>query len=317
MYFTAQVRTVIFACLLATAFAAQAQRIPIALGDDNFNGEGLVKGVSATSEQCASLAGAVWARLPSGEAECIRYWASGLAAGAANSRVLFYIPGDQMSFDTPDAGYASRSPRSMQALADNSQARLGMAFVLLSRPGMLGSSGEHKQRRRELEPRLVSAALDEIKKKHGIEELSLAGLSGGGHTVAALLGWRSDIVCAVPASAASSPKMRWRIMGRDRDVTGFSDSYEPVDHLKAGVFNAKLRVFVLGDPKDSNVMWATQTPLADRLKALGVPVELVNGEGSDAQRHFLGASAQTIGGLCAQGRSTQEILDVAAKGLKG
>jgi hypothetical protein len=302
---------------MAMSAPVHAQRIPFTVGDDHFTAESLVRGVSANPEQCAAVANAVWARTPSGEAECIRYWAAGIPAGNPVPRVLVYIPSDQMAFDQTEASYPTRNPRIVQGLVDGMQSRAGVPFVLLSRPGTFGSSGEHKQRRRELEPRLMSSALDEIKKRHAITELVLVGLSGGGHVVASLLGWRSDIVCAVPASSVSSPRLRWQGMGRSSDLTGHVDSYEPVDHLKRELFHPKLRVFVLGDPKDSNVPWSTQTPLAARLKELGAAVELLAGEGSDSQRHSLGGSGQLIGSLCLRDTSTQEIIELTARGLKG
>lgn len=305
------------ALVAALCGTAQAQRVAFSAGDGNFSAQALVQGVQATAGQCAGVPQAVWARAPSGEAECIRYWAAGLPAGAPAGRVLFYIPGDQLVFDQAESSYASHSPKSIQAAADGMHARTGVPFILLSRPGIFGSSGEHKQRRRELEPRLMSAALDEIKRRHGIQELVLVGLSGGGHTVASLLGWRADIVCAVPASAVSSPRLRWQGMGQTADLTGHADSYEPVEHLRRETFHPRLRVFVLGDPKDSNVTWATQTPLATRLKELGAAVELVTAEGGGPQRHFLGGSGQAVGSLCLRDRPTQEILEVAARGLKG
>lgn len=106
-------------------------------------------------------------------------------------------------------------------------------------------------------------------------------------------------------------------MGRTADLTGYTDSYEPVDHLRREAFHPQLRVFVLGDLKDSNVVWATQTPLAERLKALGADVTLLNGEGSDGQRHALGGSGQRVGAMCLRGATTQDIVDTAARGLKG
>lgn len=310
----------LFLCLLLAASVigpAHAQRVPFSTGDDNFTAEGLVRGVGASELQCAAVPNAVWARAPGGAAECLRYWAQGLPAGGPAARVLIYIPGDQMAFDQAEVGYAGRNPRIMQGLADGMYARAGVPLILLSRPGTFGSSGEHKQRRRELEPRLMSAALDLIKARHAISELVLVGLSGGGHTVASLLGWRSDIVCAVPTSSVSSPRLRWQGMGRSADLTGHVDSHEPVDHLRREVFHPQLRVFVLGDPRDSSVPWSTQLPLAARLKELGAAVELLSGEASDPQRHALGTSGRLIGALCLQGKSTQEILEVAGRGLKG
>ena len=311
------IKAITLAATAAIAAATHAQRVPIDTGDGNFTAAQLAQGVAATPSQCAGLAHTVWAQVPGGQAECIRYWAAGLPASGPVPRVMVYIPGDQMAFDQADASYTTRNPKIVQGLADGMQARAGVPFILLSRPGTFGSSGEHKQRRRELEPRLMSAALDAIKARHGITELVLVGLSGGGHIVASLLGWRSDIVCAVPTSSVSSPRLRWQGMGRTADLTGHADSYEPVDHLRREVFHPQLRVFVLGDLKDSNVVWATQTPLAERLKALGADVTLLNGEGSDAQRHALGGSGQRVGAMCLRGATTQDILDTAALGLKG
>jgi dienelactone hydrolase len=228
-----------------------------------------------------------------------------------------YIPGDQLVGSGVDASYPRRNPAEMQKIAQQMQAKLGTPFILLTRPGIFGSSGTHRERRREPEARLMQAAVDAIKQKHGIEEFALVGQSGGGHTVASLLGWRKDIACAVPTSAVSSPRARWEIKGLKRDATGFGDSYEPVDHLQGAAHHPKLRVFVLGDPRDSNTPWETQQPLARKLKALGVPTEVVEGEGAGGERHALGASGQLLGAMCLKGASTKEILDVAAKGLKG
>jgi hypothetical protein len=302
----------------ALALPAVAQRAPFDPSEANFSAEGLRRGVQASEEQCAAVPGAVWARPASGPGECIRYWAAGFPPqGEPARRALVYIPGDQLVMDTPDSGYAGRSPKQLQALAEGMQAQLGMPFILLSRPGIFGSSGDHRERRREPEARLMSAALDALKARHGIAEWSLVGLSGGGHTVAALLGWRSDILCAVPTSANSSPRLRWQGLGRDRDLTGHADSLEPIEQLRREVFHPKLRVFVLGDPKDGSVLWSTQTPLAARLKELGAEVELVQGEGSDLRRHQLGASGRLLGAMCLRERSTREILERAAQGLKG
>ncbi|MCJ0765942.1 alpha/beta hydrolase family protein [Variovorax terrae] len=308
-----------WAVLLAAAAAcpAFAQRVPFDSGDANFSAEGLVKGVAADEAACARVRDAVWARPASGQPECIRYWAAGLPASGQAARVLVYIPGDQLVFDEPERGYASRHPRAMQQLAGDMQATLGVPLIVLSRPGTFGSSGEHRQRRREHEARLTDAAVDAIKARHGVAEFGLVGLSGGGHLVAALLGWRADVLCAVPASSVSSPRLRWQAFGRDRDLTGFADSYEPVDHLRPGVAHSGLRVFVLGDPKDTNVPWHTQTPLAERLRAIGVDTQVLTGEGSDGQRHALGGSGRQVGAKCLQGAPTQDILDLAAKGLKG
>ena len=129
----------------------------------------------------------------------------------------------------------------MGALDGISEATANMAKLVS------GKLSDHQQRRSPIESMLMSAALDEIKKRHGISSLSVAGQSGGGHVVASLLTMRSDIDCAVAASSPSSPRMRWMAAGRTKDFTGL-DSFEPTEHLSAATGKPGLRVFVLGDP---------------------------------------------------------------------
>jgi hypothetical protein len=302
--------------LVLAALPAAAQRVLFSAGDEAFTDEGLVNGVRASAQQCAKAPGAVWAQAQ-GVGECLRYWHAGLAP-LANERVLVWFNGDLLARTTVlDPGYANLTPARIQAAVDANAARLDVPYVFLARPGTYGSSGEHQQRRRPLESRLISAALDEIKKRHGIRELVIAGQSGGGHVVASLLSYRSDVVCAVPTSSVSSPRIRWTIKGLPRDATGYDDSYEPVEHLVRMKMNPKLRVFVLGDPQDLNTPWKSQIVLAEKLASIGVPVEVLEGEGVGLERHGLSASGARIGSLCAREETTPRILENAAKGLKG
>jgi hypothetical protein len=296
---------------------AQSGRIDFDPGNENFTERGLVRGIKATKAACSQVQGAVWAALSAAEGECVRYWVAGLTETNSSS-VLFYFSGDLLARDRLlETDYVWLNPQKMQSTVVARQALLGVPYIVVGRPGMYGSSGEHKQRRRAEEGRLVSSAIDEIKKVHKLTDISVVGQSGGGHVVASLLTYRSDIVCAVPASSVSSPRMRWQLRGQAMDFTGFVDSYEPVDNLAQGRFNPKLRVFVLGDPQDSNVPWNTQLPLAVRLRELGVQVEVLEGQGSGRERHGLNASALMIGSLCSQGHTTPEILIKTKEGLKG
>jgi len=302
--------------LMGSAHAA-LDRVDLPAGGDAFSNEAIVRGIKATEVQCATVPNAVWAQPEGASGECLRYWHAGLKEGA-NPRALFFFSGDLLVQDTViDKSYAGMTPARVQAVIDTVPARFGVPYIFVGRPGTFGSSGAHKERRRAPEARLVSAAIDEIKKRHGIAEISIAGLSGGGHVVASLLGYRSDVVCAVPTSAVSSPAMRVKLHGWSVDATGFSDSYEPMGNLDKARMNPGLRVFVLGDPADSNVQWAVQTSLADRLRDIGVEVQVLQAEGVGPQRHVIVSSALLIGALCTLNQTTEEIQQRAAKGLKG
>src|SRR4029453_614807 len=78
----------------------------------------------------------------------------------------------------------------------------GVPVFLMGRVGMHGSSGDHAEDRHTREAvQLVDAALDELKRRHGVEDIALSGFSSGGQLVANLLARRNDVRCAVIASA--------------------------------------------------------------------------------------------------------------------
>ncbi|GAA5160109.1 hypothetical protein [Viridibacterium curvum] len=270
-------------------------------------------GVQATRAQCARVANAVWADAGDYGAECLRFWAAGFD-GQPVKRALIFFHGD---VDDPSDNYLQSSMEKLQAVADRVAKGQGIPYIFFGRPGTHGSSGDHMQRRRLQESMLITVAMDVLKQRFGISEWVVAGQSGGGHVTASLLTERSDIVCAVPTSSPSSPSVRYKLRGRTTDMTGYSDSYEPVDFLDRTRMHPALRVFVLGDPEDRNVVWPSQTVLAERLKAAGVPVSLLTGEGTGPDRHQLANSAVIIASRCTRGESTEEIEARAARGLKG
>lgn len=313
------VKVLVFLVALGLSMSSNAQRIPINLTDNNFNGNDLMQGVFATPAQCSAIQDAVWAQADSENGECIRYWKAGFPSSHSVTALnaLFYVPGDQLVAGKPEVTYTTRSPKVMQELVNLMQGRIGIPFILVATPGTFGSSGEHSQRRRPLESKLMSAALNEIKKRHSIQNLTLVGLSGGGHIVASLLNLRSDIVCAVLASAVSAPKMRWNSLGLLIEVTGYSDSYEPIEFLNLSNFHPQLRIYVLGDRMDTNVPWITQISIAEKLNSIGANVQVLNGLGGGSQRHALGESGRVIGAMCLQGKSNLDIRELEKLGFNG
>lgn len=298
--------------LAAGAAFAQSTRLEFS-GEDNFSLEQIRRGIRATQPQCEAATDAtVWAQLPEGAGECIKYWSSGLSE--ATGRAVVFLHGDFF----PDS--VSHAQLTGKRLASNAQIwnrRLNAPYIFLGRPGTHGSSGEHGRRRTLEEAMLVSKALDQMARRHGIQEFVLAGQSGGGHLTSSLITLRHDIVCAVPASAPSSPRVRYRMMGRTRDTTNL-DSYEPIEHLQGIKTHPGLRVFILGDPTDSNVFWESQIAIAEPLRQREIKLAIVEGTGTGAQRHGLNDSARYLAGLCYHDKPTEEITrHLKAKEIRG
>jgi hypothetical protein len=285
--------------------------------EGDFSETAIRRGVKATKTQCEGLHNAVWVSTPDHGEECLKYWTAGFPGSVAGRAVVFFHGDVWVGPGKTSKGYLRTSEWSIQRDAEKWSRMLGAPYVFFGRPGAFGSSGDHMQRRREGESILISAALDLIKDRLKIKEFVIAGQSGGGHVTSALLTRRADIICAVPTSAPSSPRVRWLIKGLKKDTTGYGDSYEPAEHLGNARVHEKLRVFVLGDPDDANVVWPSQTAMADSLKAKGIPVETLHGKGTGPDSHSLSDSARIVASWCYQDLSTEGILRKAAEGLRG
>jgi hypothetical protein len=284
--------------------------------DGDFSETAITRGIKATEASCKEINNGLWATTKDHGSECIRYWKAGLAP-AQNERVMVFFHGDiWVGAGKTNKNYLALSQDKLDEQAAQTHRQLGVPYVFIGRPGTHGSSGDHMQRRREMESRQINAALDVLKQQWSIKEFVIAGQSGGGHVTASLLTMRSDIVCAVPTSAPSSPSIRWKLYGRTRDTTGYADSYEPTEKLNKSMMHPDLRVFMVGDPEDANVLWPSQIVLAEKLAGLSIPVEVIKGIGSGPDRHGLSNSARKVASWCLQDIPTETILQKAS-GLKG
>jgi hypothetical protein len=279
----------------------------------DFSENALRNGVRATREQCDRLGNAVWAVTPEGETACLKYWSAGIVP-SASKRVVVFIPGDAWEgAGRTGAPYLRATNESVAESARRWAGQVEAPYIFLSRPGTFGSSGDHMQRRRPAESRLMSSALDVLKQRHGIEEFVIAGYSGGGHVTASLLTLRRDIVCAVPGAAPSSPRLRARLRNWTTDSTGYGDSYEPTEHLRKDAVHPRLRIFVAGDPRDSNGVWPAQVILAEAARAQGIEAHVIETRGTGATFHSgQGDFFRLIAGWCAKDLASADILAKAA-----
>jgi len=298
--------------LPATEVKAFFGRVDFTVEDD-FSEASILRGIKANQEQCKSAGNAaIWASVNRDLEECIKYWGSGLTN--ATGRVIVYMHGDRLP--TPPS-YLKLTGQQLSNSAATWGNRLKAPYIYIGRPGTHGSSGDHRKRRTIEEGLILSKAFDALSERYGIKEFVVAGQSGGGHATSSLLTLRNDIVCAIPTSAPSSPSIRFRKMGRTTDTTNHV-SYEPTEHLQSNAMHKKLRVFILGDPNDSNVFWESQTILAEPLKKRGIEHAIIEGVATGARKHSLDNSARFLAGLCYHDKETSEIVEhLKKKNIKG
>jgi hypothetical protein len=272
---------------------------PALAAEPPFSSQDVLSGTASSPVQCETV-GALWVEV-NGEGDCLRFY-GGARQGAGANPVIF-LEGDVVQQrnprqDSPGAdlktiawevspSYAQRSPGTMQAEAEQYAAAAGRPFVNLARPGVYVSSGNHLHRRREREVALVDRALDALKRRFGWERIDLAGLSGAGHLVAALMARRADIGCAVIASGNVAVRERLRERGLKADVTGFSDFVDPIDLVPEVARHPPRKVIMLTDPRDAVVTASSQRLYLEALRASGVAVEERLVAARDPRHHVL------------------------------
>lgn len=201
----------------------------------------------------------------------------GAPANGSRRDPVIFLRGDAV--EKRDTGivandfYLATSAHDVQALAEQYAATFARPYIHLARPGILGSTGNHLDRRRPREVALVDAALSRLKAHFGWRRLNLVGQSGGGHLVAALIARRSDIDCAVIASGNTAVAQRNRELGWATDVTGHADFLDPIDHVAEVARHPPAKVIVLTDRQDARVSASVQTAYVEALRGAGVPVD--------------------------------------------
>jgi pimeloyl-ACP methyl ester carboxylesterase len=280
-------------------------------GPEMFNEQDVVHGISISRPACARLEAqetAVWVVVRS-KGYCLRYYAYGLKPGReGNSLAAGWLHGDVVGGDHPKhAGH--QQGLGVDAMIAQERAlsvRYKVPFVFLARPGAYGSAGYHPtMASTQLEADLVAAQVAAISARYGVRQWVLGGHSGGGTLVAELIARRKDIRCAVISSGAAAHSAY--LEGWGAGATIKASDLNPIDHVRS-IEPGQLRVVVMGDPRDKNVLWPVQELYHHALTARGINAALIPLErGLPDEFHSLVDLAEAATGLCADGASSQDI----------
>lgn len=289
---------------------------------DTFTPEGLKSGSKITENMCQFKDTCIWVG-DSDNGECIRYFHAGIKD--KNHIVHIWFHGDELNtywngpvgFGTKAytevISYKDSAPDNLQQYANREYKTFGIPYIRLSRPGVYGSSGDHNQRRRPREVEIVNTALDALKKKYNIDSFILSGQSGGGHLVASLLAFKKDISCAVITSGVVAVAERAKLKGWYADVTGYTDYYDPLNHINEIVLNINRPIFIVGDPRDALVPFSTQEIYYKELKKAGHQAFLIQANARGQKNHSLSHMGFQIVKWWFDGTTVEEIIQRSAK----
>lgn len=262
-------------------------------------------GVKMTPEQCSLAQNSMWIDVD-GQADCIRYYASGLKD--KNAKAIFYTHGDVMwgKQQSVVPAYKTATAGKRQELVDKAAADAGMPVVMIARPGLYGSSGEHGKRRQMRELKLVEAALREIRTRHSIAEFAITGQSGGGSVAAYLAAQMPEAKCVVFTSSALSLTGLKNAGQTDGYVYNNEAIYDPSLHIDAMGKSEGRRIFIIGDPQDEYALIGNQIDYFEKAKAKGLNVLRIEAEGDG--HHSLDRTGWNVAGWCMGGASDDDIV---------
>jgi predicted esterase len=264
---------------------------PPGFSADTFTRAGLVGGATATEAGCRALPDGIWVDIGH-RRECLRYAAGGTGRPARTA--IVHIPGDPPGVAYRFAGgrvhvdqvgeFYEHTPRSRRLVAEALANAMGRApVILMARPGMHGSSGDHARDRHTTdEVALLDAALDGLKRRHGFRDFALSGFSSGGAVAANLLARRGDVRCAVIASAPLDlARFHRRPDGAVADDFvlrrgALADPMRTVENIRSNA-----TVFVVGDKRDRNVPHDAWEAWVEAARRRGLRVFDAETEGAD------------------------------------
>jgi pimeloyl-ACP methyl ester carboxylesterase len=274
------------------ALAARRTPAPPGFSADTFTRAGLISGATATEAGCRALPDGIWVDIGH-RRECLRYAAGGTGRPARTAIVHF--PGDPAGVGYRFAGNRVEVDHVSEVYEQNPGTRRLSAEVLagatggaapvflMARPGMHGASGDHaRDRHTRDEVALLDAALDELKRRHGVRDFALSGFSSGGAIAANLLARRGDVRCAVIASAPLDlARFHRRPDGMVADDFVLRRGALPDPMRTVQSVRPDAAVFVVGDKRDRNVShdaWEAWVKAARLMRsAAGCPVGVSSG----------------------------------------
>jgi hypothetical protein len=291
--------------LTGALIAAGALASATSAGADIIKKEDMLRGIMMTRAQCDAIAQTVWLNV-SGHDFCVRYYLS--TAGGDGPRPLVFIQGDYFGkldpktwswVDPSDAKDINTDD--LTKMADGFSKMAKTTAIYLARIGVEGTSGNHTARKTVLELRLMNAALDAIKQRHGFEGFHLVGQSGGSKLVAGLVGLRHDVACAVsgsgPLVTGGSPK-------NTDPGRSFFDVTQNIPQLAQ---NRSLRLLLVTDPADRKVPIALQSGFVEKMRQAGRQVPQFFVEATDEDHHGVVMYSELVAAGCVLGRTDGEI----------
>ncbi|MEQ1649985.1 MAG: hypothetical protein ABL898_15505 [Hyphomicrobiaceae bacterium] len=265
-----------------------------------------------SAQDCKSRVDRIWVETDE-FVECIAYVVGGQDIDSRVAVVFF-------NGDVPQADLAAESTEAVRgralSRAESVAGATGLKVVVMGRPGLMGSTGFHRAGGMRDDAYVMSIALDRLRERLQVQQLALAGQSGGARLIAQMLVLgRGDVMCSAMASGAYDiPQVKGGGTVRTNIFGEPGRRYlVPMTEIAKIPVTRERRQFVIGDPNDKITGFPEQRAWAERLLALGHPVLLIEARGGGKDNHGLSDAAVAVAAACAKGATDGDITTLAQR----
>jgi hypothetical protein len=212
--------------------------------------------------------------------------------------------------------------RAFGALA-NDAAKASLAehvpVIILGRPGLFGSTGDHRYRHTQLEYELVGRAIEELVTRLRVTQVALVGGSGGSSTIMGVISLGSKQGnCIVAASGgydiANMAERKYQAKG-----IGISQQQRAQWHRRLFSHHSSLggiakevqrRIFLVGDSTDTFAPFAQQIRYAESLQTAGLRVQVVEAKSPRGDGHSFTYESLVAAAHCLKGEDDNRVVRV-------
>lgn len=258
---------------------------------------------SKSQQLCEADQSRIFVRHKLGTA-CIAYFAT--KGHEEQRRAIVFFDGDVSSEHYADQVALAAENVKRQKTAQSNADRLKVRYVVVSRLGVDGSSGNHGNRRKPDELIAMNAALEILKKRLGFDEVVLAGQSGGATIAASMLTLgRTDVRCAVLGSGAYAlVELVWnnieRTGGRITRAAVDRTVYDPSTKVEGIKTAPDRRIFVLADEADTRTPYDQQLAFTKDIARKGHHARLAPIVATGEHHHGATLYTLPVAAMCAR-----------------
>ena len=190
--------------------------------------------------------------------------------------------------------------------------------IILGRPGLYGSSGNHQYRHHPMKYGLVAKAIELLVQRFRLLRVALVGHSGGSSAIMGVLSLAAKEGDCVVAASGNYEIAEMTVRKYENEGAPVSDDQKRAlrrvifNHHKSlgGIIHGQRRIFLVGDLTDVFALFPQQVRYAESLETAGHRVRLIEATAPNGDGHTFIHMSLKAAARCLKGEDDARIVQV-------